>query len=52
VKRIHFTAEDLAQIRVAATIGVAAETFDCVKLSRLQRASEQDPLVLGRPGSG
>ncbi|MGY1495127.1 ArsR/SmtB family transcription factor [Streptomyces sp. QTS52] len=32
MKRIHFTAEDLARIRVATTIGVAAETFDSVKL--------------------
>ena len=32
VKRIHFTAEDLARTRVARTIGVAAETFDSVKL--------------------
>jgi DNA-binding transcriptional ArsR family regulator len=32
VKRIHFTAEDLARTRVATTIGVAAETFDSVRL--------------------
>lgn len=32
VKRIHFTADDLARTRVATTIGVAAETFDSVKL--------------------
>ncbi|MDX2545096.1 helix-turn-helix domain-containing protein [Streptomyces sp. WI04-05B] len=32
MKRIHFTAEDLARIRVATTIGVAAETLDSVKL--------------------
>ncbi|WP_369229500.1 ArsR/SmtB family transcription factor [Streptomyces sp. R21] len=32
MKRIHFTAEDLARTRVATTIGVAAETFDSVKL--------------------
>ncbi|MEU9391994.1 winged helix-turn-helix domain-containing protein [Streptomyces sp. NPDC048324] len=32
MKRIHFTAEDLARTRVATTIGVAAETFDTVKL--------------------
>ena len=32
MKRIHFTAEDLARVRVATTIGVAAETLDSVKL--------------------
>ncbi len=32
VKRIHFTAADLARTRVATTIGVAAETFDSVRL--------------------
>ncbi|WUT08613.1 helix-turn-helix domain-containing protein (plasmid) [Streptomyces sp. NBC_00704] len=32
MKRIHFTAEDLVRTRVARTIGVAAETFDSVKL--------------------
>ncbi|MEV8321501.1 winged helix-turn-helix domain-containing protein [Streptomyces sp. NPDC059900] len=32
MKRIHFTAQDLARTRVATTIGVAAETFDSVKL--------------------
>lgn len=32
MKRVHFTAEDLARTRVATTIGVAAETFDTVKL--------------------
>ncbi|MGW1208945.1 ArsR/SmtB family transcription factor [Streptomyces sp. NPDC002499] len=34
VKRIHFTAEDLARTRVAATIGVGAETLDSVRLLR------------------
>ncbi|MYW78952.1 transcriptional regulator [Streptomyces sp. SID8369] len=34
VKRIHFTAEDLARTRVAPTIGVAAETFDSVRMLR------------------
>ncbi|MBO4258230.1 ArsR/SmtB family transcription factor [Streptomyces griseorubiginosus] len=34
MKRIHFTAEDLARTRVATTIGVAAETIDTVKLLR------------------
>ncbi|WP_211346998.1 ArsR/SmtB family transcription factor [Saccharothrix australiensis] len=34
MKRVHFTAEDLARTRVATTIGVAAETFDSVKLLR------------------
>lgn len=34
VKRIHFTGEDLARTRVATTNGVAAETFDSVKLLR------------------
>ncbi|WP_328921752.1 ArsR/SmtB family transcription factor [Streptomyces griseoaurantiacus] len=34
MKRIHFTAEDLARTRVAATIGVAAETFDTVRLAQ------------------
>ncbi|WP_405634742.1 helix-turn-helix domain-containing protein [Streptomyces sp. NBC_01178] len=32
MKRIHFTAEDLARTRVAPTIGVAAETFDSVRM--------------------
>ncbi|MER5512154.1 hypothetical protein ABT052_43745 [Streptomyces sp. NPDC002766] len=32
MKRIHFTAEDLARTRVATTIGVTAETYDTVKL--------------------
>lgn len=32
MKRIHFTADDLARTRVATTIGVAAETIDTVKL--------------------
>ncbi|MFJ9482288.1 ArsR/SmtB family transcription factor [Streptomyces mirabilis] len=31
MKRIHFTAEDLARTRLVTTIGVAAETFDSVK---------------------
>lgn len=39
VKRIHFTAEDLARTRVATTIGVAAETFDSVRLLRDRDAS-------------
>jgi len=39
VKRIHFTAEDLARTRVATTIGVAAETFDTVKLLKDRDAS-------------
>ncbi|WP_409239595.1 ArsR/SmtB family transcription factor [Streptomyces sp. PA5.6] len=34
MKRIHFTAEDLARTRVAASLGVAAETFDSVRLLR------------------
>ncbi|MFE6160705.1 ArsR/SmtB family transcription factor [Streptomyces sp. NPDC056486] len=34
MKRIHFTGEDLARTRLATTIGVAAETFDSVKLLR------------------
>ncbi|MEU3459478.1 winged helix-turn-helix domain-containing protein [Streptomyces sp. NPDC006733] len=34
MKRIHFTAEDLARTRVGATIGVAAETLDSIKLLR------------------
>lgn len=32
--RIHFTAEDLARTRVAATIGVAAETYYSLELLR------------------
>ena len=32
VKRIHFTGQDLMRIRVAGTIGAAAETLDSVKL--------------------
>lgn len=32
MKRIHFTTQDLMRTRVATTIGVAAETFDSVKL--------------------
>jgi DNA-binding transcriptional ArsR family regulator len=32
MKRIHFTGGDLARTRLATTIGVAAETFDSVKL--------------------
>ncbi|WP_235029083.1 hypothetical protein [Streptomyces sp. 3213.3] len=32
MKRILFTAEDLARTRWATTIGVAGETFDSVKL--------------------
>ncbi|MFJ2027509.1 transcriptional regulator [Streptomyces sp. NPDC087897] len=32
MKRIHFTAEDLARTRGAPTIGVAAETFDSVRM--------------------
>ncbi|MEU8792787.1 helix-turn-helix domain-containing protein [Streptomyces sp. NPDC048643] len=32
MKRIHFTAEDLMRTRVAPTIGVAAETFDSVRM--------------------
>ncbi|MEU6767759.1 helix-turn-helix domain-containing protein [Streptomyces sp. NPDC046853] len=39
MKRIHFTAEDLARTRVATTIGVAAETFDSVKLLKDRDAS-------------
>ncbi|MFC8350150.1 ArsR/SmtB family transcription factor [Streptomyces sp. NPDC057280] len=39
MKRIHFTAEDLARTRVATTIGVAAETFDTVKLLKDRNAS-------------
>ncbi|MFI8231195.1 ArsR/SmtB family transcription factor [Streptomyces sp. NPDC085900] len=39
MKRIHFTAEDLARTRVATTIGVAAETFDTVKLLKDRDAS-------------
>ena len=31
MKRIHFTAEDLARTRVITTVGVAAETFDSVQ---------------------
>ncbi|WSS79499.1 hypothetical protein OG414_31670 [Streptomyces sp. NBC_01174] len=34
MKRIHFTAEDLARTRVVATIGVAAETMDSVRRLR------------------
>ena len=34
VKRTHFTADDLARTRAATTIGVAAETFDSVRLLR------------------
>ncbi|MEW2164902.1 helix-turn-helix domain-containing protein [Streptomyces sp. NPDC007084] len=34
MKRIHFTAEDLMRTRVAPTIGVAAETFDSVRMLR------------------
>ncbi|WP_369164267.1 hypothetical protein [Streptomyces sp. AFD10] len=34
MKRVHFTAEDLARTRVAPTIGVAAETFDSVRMLR------------------
>ncbi|MET8689972.1 winged helix-turn-helix domain-containing protein [Streptomyces sp. NPDC004732] len=34
MKRIHFTAEDLARTRVAVSLGVAAETFDSVRLLR------------------
>lgn len=32
MKRIHFTAEDLMRTRVTPTIGVAAETFDSVRM--------------------
>ncbi|WP_395366137.1 ArsR/SmtB family transcription factor [Streptomyces sp. YH02] len=32
MKRIHFTGQDLMRIRVAGTIGAAAETLDSVKL--------------------
>ncbi|MGW2231831.1 ArsR/SmtB family transcription factor [Streptomyces formicae] len=39
MKRIHFTAEDLARTRVATTIGVAAETFDTVRLLRSRGSS-------------
>ncbi|GAB3001730.1 winged helix-turn-helix domain-containing protein [Streptomyces pseudoechinosporeus] len=39
MKRIHFTAEDLARTRVATTIGVAAETFDSVRLLKDRDAS-------------
>ncbi|MEU1276030.1 hypothetical protein [Streptomyces sp. NPDC005799] len=39
MKRIHFTAEDLARTRVATTIGVAAETIDTVKLLKDRDAS-------------
>ncbi|MBT2452927.1 winged helix-turn-helix transcriptional regulator [Streptomyces sp. ISL-43] len=35
--RIHFTAEDLARTRVAATIGVAAETYYSLELLRGSR---------------
>ncbi|MEU9421113.1 winged helix-turn-helix domain-containing protein [Streptomyces sp. NPDC048272] len=35
--RIHFTAEDLARTRVAATIGVAAETYHSLELLRENR---------------
>lgn len=35
--RIHFTAEDLARTRVAATIGVAAETYFSLELLRGSR---------------
>ncbi|MEV7245998.1 transcriptional regulator [Streptomyces sp. NPDC093248] len=34
MKRIHFTAEDLARTRLATTLGAAAETFDSVRLLR------------------
>ncbi|OEJ43196.1 transcriptional regulator [Streptomyces agglomeratus] len=37
VLRIHFTAEDLARTRVAATIGVAAETYYSLELLRENR---------------
>lgn len=33
-RRVHFTAQDLARTRVAMTIGVAAETFESVRLLR------------------
>ncbi|WP_069173674.1 ArsR/SmtB family transcription factor [Streptomyces griseus] len=33
-KRIHFTADDLARIRVTTTLGVAAETLDGIKRLR------------------
>ncbi|MFJ2771116.1 ArsR/SmtB family transcription factor [Streptomyces sp. NPDC087300] len=39
MKRIHFTAEDLARTRVATTIGLAAETFDSVQLLRNRDSS-------------
>ncbi|MDT7847647.1 ArsR/SmtB family transcription factor, partial [Streptomyces justiciae] len=39
MKRIHFTVEDLARTRVATTIGVAAETFDSVRLLKDRDAS-------------
>ncbi|MFJ7083297.1 hypothetical protein ACIQU8_08725 [Streptomyces griseus] len=32
--RIHFTAEDLARTRVAATIGAAAETYYSLEVLR------------------
>ncbi|WP_242427207.1 MULTISPECIES: winged helix-turn-helix domain-containing protein [unclassified Streptomyces] len=34
MKRIHFTGQDLMRIRVAGTIGAAAETLDTVRLLR------------------
>ncbi|MFD5074435.1 ArsR/SmtB family transcription factor [Streptomyces sp. NPDC058371] len=39
MKRIHFTAEDLARTRVVTTIGVAAETFDSVRRLKARDAS-------------
>lgn len=39
MKRIHFTAEDLARTRVAATVGVAAETFASMRLLRDRNAA-------------
>ncbi len=39
VKRIHFTPGDLARTRVSTTIGVAAETFDSLKLLKARTSS-------------
>ncbi|MFF8440389.1 hypothetical protein ACF07U_05850 [Streptomyces californicus] len=48
MKRVHFTAEDLARTRVAPTIGVAAETFDSV---RMLRDRDAGPAFRGRQAS-
>ncbi|MFJ9395256.1 peptidase inhibitor family I36 protein [Streptomyces californicus] len=48
MKRVHFTAEDLARTRVAPTIGVAAETFDSV---RMLRDRDAGPALRGRQAS-